>query len=351
MKLHKIFVTLATGLCLLATGTLAPQTLFAREMTFTTLATPNSLRGDAESIFFEELEKATGGEIKTNIFWGESFVKSQETLKAVGRGAVDMGFIQINHYPKQLFLHSAIGTIQQSPVKYENCVAFYDKIYDNIPELNEELAKYNVKVIFYYGTMFYGAASTKPITSFRDLKGKKIRMASRWCLSLLKELGAIPSSVPSSDITMSLQTGAIDANFSNIDGVAGGHFEDVAKHIFICKEFRPPIPYLLVINKKTWDKMSPELQNQFHQARDNASRRFAKVYENYFEQILKQYSRPDLTLTIAAPEEIQVWMGLKAIKQNQDIWIKEANEAGIKNAAEIMARLNTYNDEAIALEK
>ena len=77
-------------------------------LTYATNTAPTGLRGVAEKMFVDEIEKQTNGEVKVRAFWGESLLKGKEILKGVQDGVADMGHVNINYYPKRLLLNSGI---------------------------------------------------------------------------------------------------------------------------------------------------------------------------------------------------------------------------------------------------
>ncbi len=102
-------LTIAAGLCG-AAFFMSPAMAEEITLTFATNSPPTGLKGDAETIFIEELEKASGGKIKVKPFWAESLLNINEMLKGISDGVVDMGYVNVAYYPKRLIRNSGILT-------------------------------------------------------------------------------------------------------------------------------------------------------------------------------------------------------------------------------------------------
>ena len=178
-------------------------------LTFSTDATPGSLRGNAEEMFFNEVEKLSNGEIKIKKFWGSSLMGPKETLKGVENGVVDMAIVLAARYPRRLKYMIGFTNLQKGPYTYEYKIKAIMDVY-NSPEVAEEIASYKQKTLYHYTMSYLGMAFNEPVSGFADLKGKRVRSASPGLSNCVKHAGGVPTSLPMSDVYMSLQTRAID---------------------------------------------------------------------------------------------------------------------------------------------
>jgi TRAP-type C4-dicarboxylate transport system substrate-binding protein len=131
-------------------------TSFALTLTFASNSPPSGLKGDAETIYLEELEKAANGKITIKPFWAESLLKGTEIMKGIQDGIVDIGQINIAFEPRRLMRNSAMILITEGPVGYANRMAAFHRIYDEVPELNEEFAKFQQRVVYMYNLTSIG---------------------------------------------------------------------------------------------------------------------------------------------------------------------------------------------------
>jgi tripartite ATP-independent transporter DctP family solute receptor len=121
------------------------------------------------------------------------------------------------------------------------------------------------------GLAFYDGGSRsfynkeKPITSIEDMKGMKFRvMQSDMFVDMVSALGANATPMPYGEVYSSIQTGVIDGaenNWPSYD--TSGHYE-VAKYYTLDQHLI--VPEVLVMSKKSFDKLSPEDQATVRQA-------------------------------------------------------------------------------------
>ena len=62
-------------------------------LNFTAQSANRGARAETTSLFAEELERRTNGEIKTEIHWGGALLKAKAATTGIGDGAADAGFI------------------------------------------------------------------------------------------------------------------------------------------------------------------------------------------------------------------------------------------------------------------
>ncbi len=317
------------------------------KLTYASNTAPTHLRGEAEKMFLEEIEKQSNGQVKVNPFWGQSLLKGKEILKGVNDAVVDMGHVNANYYPKRLILNGSLGLIQQGPVKYNNKMWTYDSIFKEIPQLEEEFKKFNQKIIYYYSVLPLGIAFTKPVVKIADYKGKRIRSSSRWVLAILKGTGAIPVSIPWGDCYMALQTNAIEGVHTNYDSIRRAKLDEVATNIFVTKELWVSTPYLITMNLDKWNKLPKEIQKNIEDAAIASRARFANSYEKWFERTVEDQQKIGDTVTLASKEDIDTWVNLPEVKEVEQQWVTEAKAGGAGDAEAVLERIKQIVKEGI----
>lgn len=323
----------------------------AVQLTFAEYDAPGTLSGYAAELVKEEIEKATDGEVTVKIFWGGSLLKGKEMLRGVSEGMVSMGHVNPNYFPNQLPMNGAYAVLPQGPSEYENINWLFKESMTKVPELQEELLKNNQVTLFEFAVLPKSLTSTKPIASLADYKGYKIRASNRWALSMLEAAGAVPVSVPWSDCFMALQTGTVDAVYTNLDSIHRSKLDEIAPNIFLCKPLWSGTKFITTINKKTWDKMSEETQKQIWTAMDRVAERYAAEFEKTWDQVVKEMTDMGCVMNSITPEDVKTWSNMPVIEELQATWIKEQEERGVDNASDIFKRLKAAVDEAIAREE
>ena len=314
---------------------------------FATNALPYYLRGNAERSFLMEIENQTQGELKFRSHFDSALLKGEEILDAVGSGAVDLGHVNIAYYPKRLVLNSAIYIIQRGPTQFDNILWVYDKIYNDLKSLNDEFAKFNQKIIYTYPVLPSAFCFNKPVNSFSDFKGKRIRSASRWSLEIMKGMGVVPISAPRDVCYLGLKTNAIEGVLTRYGGIYIGKLDEVAKYIFIARELWTPIPYHITINLDTWNKLPVRIQTKIEIASTVARNNLRIEYLKWFGWYLNDQKKRGCTISFATKKDIELWTGMPEIERIKKQWIAEATSAGIQRADRLLNRIIEIVEEGI----
>lgn len=344
-----LFTCLAISLMIAGTAgvSLAKRYTF----TFATNCPENTMRGVAEKQFIEELEKLSKGRIRVMPYWAQSLVKGKEILKSVQDGVVDLGFININYYPKRLLLNGATGLLEEGPTSYENMIGVYETIYNQVPELTQEFLKYKQRPVYIYSALPYSFCTKKPMTSFDDLKGIKARSSSRWKLADLGAIGAVPTSVAFSECYMALQTGTIDTVLTNVDAQSRAKLYEVAPNIMVVKEMWLAIPFMITMNEAKYQKLPEDLKEVIAQARINAVKRFTEYYPKTLNDEIAKMEAKGVKFTYASSADMKKWMALSTIKKNQNTWLSEVTKLGAHNPEKILKQVFEINNGFLAKEK
>lgn len=124
---------------------------------------------------------------------------------------------------------------------------------------SESLAtKYSGRLIGVGRLGTYNLMLTKPIKSFEELKGMKIRSAQiEGCIEGLKFFGAIPTPIPFNEIYLALQQGIVDGVLTALNPGVAGKFYEVAKYV-VAADFGIALDKE-VISASVWDGL-PEDQ-------------------------------------------------------------------------------------------
>ncbi len=104
------------------------------------------------------------------------------------------------------------------------------------------------------------AWSNKPITSMADFKGLKFRTSGFWG-EILSQTGASVMMLPAGEIYEALQRKILDAGeFSTPSMDKDLAFHEIAKYLLVPGVHQPSTVMDITINKKSWAKLSPDLQ-------------------------------------------------------------------------------------------
>jgi TRAP-type C4-dicarboxylate transport system substrate-binding protein len=309
---------------------------------------PAGLRGEGLKAFVEEVEKHTNGQVKIQVHWSESLLKSKEILAGIKDGIVDIGYLNPNYYPKQMMISGAFALFPQGPSKFTDMAWFYAQAFEQIPALKKELESLNLKPIYTNTVLPLSVVSTKPFTSFEDFQGKRIRAASRWWLGQLEGAGAVPVSIPWGDVYMALQTGTIEGVYTNLDGIHRTKLDEVAPHVYTCRELWIGVPFIYAINKDKWNSLDPAIQTQMIAAGEAAAKRFEVLHSAEWDRVISEQQKMGCTITPASPEDINKWISMPTVESLQNTWVEEAQKGGLVDAADVLEKMKALLDQAIA---
>ena len=209
----------------------------------------------------ERIDIASKGSLKMKIFESGKLVAPFEILGAVSTGKVNAGYSISGYWEGKMPGSSVFSTIPFGPeageflawMYYGNGRKLYQKMYDD--------AGYNVHVIP-CGIIApeTGGWFKKEINSVDDIKGLKIRYYGLGG-KVLQKLGASVSLIPGGEIFAALEKNAIDAtefSMPAIDQLLG--FHKIAKMNYFPGWHQQATLFELLINKDTWNSMSPSQQ-------------------------------------------------------------------------------------------
>ena len=79
--------------------------------------------------------------------------------------------------------------------------------------------------------------------------------------------------------------------------------------------------------------------------------RFFPVLDEAFDQIMAAQKKAGYKVTVMSDEDIRKWENADQLGKMQEIWIKEAEAAGLKNAREVMEKMRVLHKQAMDREK
>jgi TRAP-type C4-dicarboxylate transport system substrate-binding protein len=198
-------------------GATAPRTVEAAEM----VDGPNvtwrlSLWGKRRA-FTEGLEhisaeakKRTGGKFNIKLYYGEQLSKSKENLDAISVGAVDAALFCASYHPQKNAPLNVLDLPFLPLSNFDVMREVHNAVYAH-PDAKKALLKWNAvlyqsSILPQYEYMGRG----KPPATIADFKGKRLRALGGMGRSA-KAIGAVPTTVPASEVYNALARGTVDA--------------------------------------------------------------------------------------------------------------------------------------------
>ena len=294
----------------------------------------------------EEIEKATNGKVKIDIYYSESLAAGSEVLSSVEKKIADIGDFNPAYYPGQTPLHAGLLVFTKAPPTHAQKKEVMNRSYEKYPELVEELEQYNQKILWQYYPTPLNLSSTEPVNSIEDFAGLKIRASSEAYLRMLESLGATPVSVPFTDCYMALQTGTIDGVFTNIAAMSGQKFYEPAPYSFTSQEMSIWLPFTYTINMDVWNSFTDETKEQINAAMERVDERYSPRYDEEYQKQVKIFRDEGKELVKASKEDVETWQNLEIIDTLKQELAEKAEAAGIEDGMQFVEDHERFMEEA-----
>jgi TRAP-type C4-dicarboxylate transport system substrate-binding protein len=231
-------------------------------LTFATTTPPKSNHEIAAQKFVKDVTEKTGGRINIKHYGTGSLYNAKSIMAAISKNQIDIGLLHVALVGRRSPVLEFVGSFGAMGCweSYEHYYRFLDN-----PRTREiasaEFEKYfNSRLLaaWSFGTSLIGRRD-KAITTIDDYKGLKMRTSGTAMATMYKALGAVPIGLSSKEIYTALQRGTIQGAGSGVSRWRRSKLYEVAPYLTV----DPTIPYFsmwLVINKKSWDKLSSEDQ-------------------------------------------------------------------------------------------
>ena len=238
---------------------------------------PETVSGKLAGQFVDDIQTMSNGQLKIEMFYSSSVVKSVETFDAAATGILDGdmtgGAYQTGKNPAFQFVGDIMGG-------YDTPWHQYAWLYNGGFEAAKKLYnKYDMELI---GWWVYGQeslASSKPIKGIADLKDFKFRSPPGLETEIFASLGAKPIVMDFTEIFTALETKIIDGtDASGLANNVGLGLHDLVKHATFPGFHSMPSDHL-AINKAKWDALPPHLQRIIRVAMEKLAFQTAMTFE------------------------------------------------------------------------
>lgn len=165
--------------------------------------------------FCDEVTDRTDGLVNFTYNWSFSLTHPGEEIDAMNTGLSDMAFFPAVFYPAKLFLYNFDHCVLGGSTDYDKSILWSEPlIHDKGWMLHKEIENLNMKLLFAETAVSYDLESKMPITRLDDFKGKKIKVPGYYGANHVKAAGAAVLSPTMADISMMLETGALDGTIT-----------------------------------------------------------------------------------------------------------------------------------------
>jgi C4-dicarboxylate-binding protein DctP len=225
---------------------------------------PSHARNVVVRDYLGRIEQASGGKIKTQLFESGQLFPDLQVGKALLQGQIEMAvpgtFALTGVVPDADFI--------QLPVLYGRPINMLHAVIDGKAgkllgdQIETRLSAHVLGPWLDLG-FFNWYSTSKPLNSYDDLKGLKIRnnggAGQAWRTQFM---GAIPNTTPLPSVPLALSQGTFDGLITSHETVASGQFwESGIRHALEDHQFVGE--YIPMVRLAFWQKLPAELREQF----------------------------------------------------------------------------------------
>lgn len=306
-KLIKTTTATLFGLALLSTSAMAATTLrFAHPV-------PQSdLQHVLAEKFKEEVESASGGELKVQIFPNGQLGNDSAMIDGARSGIIDITLSGLNNFTG-LVPEAAAFTL---PFMFSDAQAAYSAL-DGKPgdKVLDQLDNFGLKGLAFPENGFREMTNSRgPIREPKDLEGLRMRVNSSIVLNNMFELlGANPQQIPVNELYTAMETGVVNAQDHPLGVVVSFNFDEVQKYLSLTNHAYAPL--LMVMNKNRFNSLTPEQQQIVQQAADDATAMQRQMNIDQTEEMIAELKAGGMEVnrdvdTAAFQEAVKpVWKG------------------------------------------
>jgi TRAP-type C4-dicarboxylate transport system substrate-binding protein len=272
----------------------------------------------------QDVAKATNGEVKVTLYPSMQLGgKPPELFRQAVDGVVDLTFT-LPGYTSPAF--PRVGIIELPGLKADGLAAT-NMMWDLLdPYLLPEFE--GTKVIALWGAEDAGLMSRgKAFRSMDELKGLRMRSPSAAQAKQLQYMGAVPIAAPITQVYPGLERGTMDGAMVPFTTILDFRLGEVAKGFTISGPIFGRSVFLIAMNKKKYDSLSPNARAAIDRLSGRQlSLKATEVYIKRAEEAVASVRGKADVVTLSAAEQARISKTLRPII---DEWIKESEARGI----------------------
>ena len=285
----------------------------------------------------KQVEKATKGRVKIQIYPNQTLAKGKQNWHAVKRGIADMGWIVMPYFAG-LTPYAEVISLPGLPLKSaEHGSGVLWKLFENNPEVSKQFAE-NKVLLLHTSDPFLIISTKKQIRTLDDMKGMKLRVVGGAMVDAMKAYGGIPMFIPMPDNYIAMQKGTVDGVGATWEAIAAFRLHEVGKYVTVNMPLGASY-FAVVMNKKKWNGLPKDIQDAIMSVSGlKGSKFFGK---NFFDSALEEVPKVakkggyDLTVYSLPDNERERWVEVGS-KPVWESWVKRNEGKGYKAARKIL---------------
>jgi TRAP-type C4-dicarboxylate transport system substrate-binding protein len=289
---------------------------------------PNFATSRGAKQFTEEVEKATGGELKVRLHLaGTLQINASNITQAVGENVVQVG--------DDLFNSGNIPAagIMRLPMLIQSYDDFAKADAVLKPYIEKEYGAKGSTVLASYTYPLQFAWGRKKITSLDDIKGLKLRVAQPEQGEFVRRFGGTSITMSAPEVPSALDRGVVDGIFTA--GVGAVLWKDLLKYGYVL--IVNVNNSYFIANTDAFNKLSPALQAKLRKTAQDAARWNQETMQKEEAESVKVLTDAGYTITKATPQDNV--RAVEAVKSYWDEWAKARGPEIVEALAKVRTAL------------
>lgn len=297
--------------------------------------------------FAKKVAEETDGAIDFTVFSAGSLLPPASSLQGVRDGVAHVTYHAGTYTPSELPIANLIGDMafyNTDPL----VMAFATTEFGLTNP--EQQAEWKANGVVYgggYSTSEYFMQCNTPIRTLEDIKGKRLRMAGGAWSRFAEHVGAVPVSIPSSEMYTGLDTGSLDCAVAAADALDSFSLKDVVTDMSTLPIGNYYAGFEWGYNVPFWQSITPEnrrvLFNQMAYYLGEHRIEFNKDVEKAVQ------SAKDGGMTVVDPDDTLRNALAEFVAADEATLIANARERGVGNPEAILTSFKALIDKWDAL--
>lgn len=205
----------------------------------------------------KQVEKATNGQVKIQVFAGQTLTKGKDTWEALKNGIADVGWCFHGYWPGLTPRADVISLPALPFTTAEKGSEALWKLYERFPSIQKEFSDNKVLLLF-TSDPYILITRNKQVKKLEDMDGLKIRMSGGPPTDQMKALGGVPMLIPMPNNYISLQKGVIDGMGAPWEAIQTFRLYEVVKY-YTDAPFSS-VYFSISMNKRKWNSLPADIQ-------------------------------------------------------------------------------------------
>lgn len=331
-RLARLFAAGATTILAIGVHAASAQTV---EWKYYTYFAPNDKPTQLHKAFAEDVNKATGGKLKINVFAsGELPYKASDVLRVVAGNQVEIGDVALG------FVAGDVPELNAYSMPFA-CTSM-DKFYDNaVPAMSGTVekvmqAKFKTNPVMHWVMPPQQLWLAKPVANLDGLKNLKVRSWNREQAEMMRLVGGSGVTITPAEVIPALQRGVVDGAFTAAVPALDWKFYEVTKFGYMMN--LTLAHQVVAVNQAALDKLPADVKATFLAKAKEWAPKYRAELIKADQDARKALTEKGMTLRDATPDEIKK---LRELTQPiADEWVAKSGDVGKKMLASAIKACN-----------